>query len=429
VSGEKAESYWEEDRADKPAGPDAPEDWLETWGHEQAVAASQESWRLWHLIVLVACLAVYFALVAWTGVWLVVGTLVLLFAMAVGTAVILARRRSTQQDSLLAILSIATERGMPLAPTVAAFADQYSGNYRRRMMNLAAQLDSGSSVPQALERVPRVVSRDALLLAQVGQRTGRLAQALRMAAQSRSSQLPIWTAIAGRIAYLLGLLLVMQTICAFLLYFILPKFEAIFKDFGISLPPTTIFIIEASHYVMKYGFITGWIPVLEVLLLAFLPFTFAGWVNFDVPFFDRLLRRRHVALILRSLSLIVETGKPIEVGMTTLASHYPTWWVRRKLIKVDDEVQHGGSWIDALHRRGLIRATDAEVLQSASAVGNLAWAMRELGETGERRLAIRFQGVIQTLFPLVVICLGFVVFLLAFAFFSPLVEVIRRLAG
>jgi type II secretory pathway component PulF len=55
--------------------------------------------------------------------------------------------------------------------------------------------------------------------------------------------------------------------------------------------------------------------------------------------------------------------------------------------------------------------------------------MRELADTAERRLAFRFQGVIQTLFPLVVISIGAFVFLLAFAFFSPLIELIRRLAG
>jgi protein transport protein HofC len=284
-------------------------------------------------------------------------------------------------------------------------------------------------VPEALEQVPRVVSRDALLLARVGQETGRLPEALRMAASSRASQLPIWTAIASRFAYLLALLLVIQTICGFLLYFVVPKFEAIFRDFGVPLPVVTVSLISASHFVVRYGFLTGWIPPLEILLLIFLPFSFAGWVNYDVPFFDRLLRRRHVALILRSLSLVVEAGKPIETGIVILASHYPTWWVRRKLIRVDDEVQHGVDWIDALRRQDLIRRSDAEVLESASRVGNLTWAMRELGETGERRLAFRFQGVIQTLFPLVVITIGMGILILAVAFFAPLVALIQRLAG
>jgi type II secretory pathway component PulF len=133
--------------------------------------------------------------------------------------------------------------------------------------------------------------------------------------------------------------------------------------------------------------------------------------------------------MLRSLSLVVETGKPIEVGLSALASHYPTWWVRRKLIKADEAVRHGEPWIDALWHQGLIRTRDAEVLVSASEVGNLPWAMRELAETGERRLAFRFQAFVQTLFPLVVVGIGLLVFFLAIAFFAPLVELIRRLAG
>jgi type II secretory pathway component PulF len=423
----------EPERHDEPPGTadkqDASQEWLQRWMAEQDVAASAESWRLSHMMWLVFAIAVVLWLVVTMGVLVVVGGIVLLFAMAIGAGVILARRRSTQQDSLLVILAIAAEGNMPLAPTVAAFADQYKGNYRRRIMNLAAKLDSGRSVPEALEGVRRVVSRDALLLARVGDQTGRLPQALRMAASSRSSQLPIWTAIATRIAYLLALLFVMQTICGFMLYFIIPKFEAIFKDFGVPLPLSTIWMIEGSHFIVKYGFFTAWIPPLELLLLIFLPFSFAGWVNYDVPFFDRFLKRRHMALVLRALSLVVEAGKPIEVGLTTLASHYPTLWVRRELIKVDDQVQLGELWISALERQGIIQTSDAQVLISASEVGNLAWALRELAETSERRLAFRFQAVIQTLFPLVVLGLGMVVMFLAVAFFSPLVKLLWRLSG
>ncbi len=221
----------------------------------------------------------------------------------------------------------------------------------------------------------------------------------------------------------------MQMVCGFMLYFIVPKFEAIFKDFGVSLPQSTIWMIEGSHMLMKYGFFWVWVPPIEVLLLIFLPFSFAGWVNFDVPFFDRLLKRRHMALVLRTLSLVVESGKPIESGMSTLASHYPTLWVRRKLIKVDDHVQLGESWISALRQQGIIEQSNAQVLTSATEVGNLAWALRELAETTERRLAFRFQAVIQTLFPLVVLGLGLFVMFLAIAFFQPLVTLLWRLSG
>ena len=168
-------------------------------------------------------------------------------------------------------------------------------------------------------------------------------------------------------------------------------------------------------------------PLAEVLVLVFLPFSFLSWGNYNVPIFDRLLGRRHTALVLRALSLVVEGGKPMAVGFSTLADHYPTFWIHRRLRKVESEVRRGTDWIESLWRHRLIRGADAEVLTSAARVGNLAWALGELASSAERRLAARCQIVIQTLFPLVVVMLGLVVLFMAVAYFLPLVIIIQGL--
>jgi type II secretory pathway component PulF len=132
--------------------------------------------------------------------------------------------------------------------------------------------------------------------------------------------------------------------------------------------------------------------------------------------------------VLRALSLVVEANKPIAQGLSTMADHYPTGWVRRRLVKVERAVRQGADWIDALWRAGIIRAADAEVLASAASVGNLAWALRELAETNERRQAIRIQAVVQTLFPVAVILFGAVVAVMVIAYFVPLIKIIGELS-
>ena len=97
------------------------------------------------------------------------------------------------------------------------------------------------------------------------------------------------------------------------------------------------------------------------------------------------------------------------------------------MISVESDVRQGVDWIEALWRHGLIRAADGEVLTAAAKVGNLGWALSELAESAERRLATRFQAVVQTLFPLVVVMLGAVIFMMAIAYFLPLVQLIQRL--
>ena len=49
-------------------------------------------------------------------------------------------------------------------------------------MTLAAWINWGTSLPEALERSRKLVSRDAILLTWVGQAAGTLPRALRMAA-------------------------------------------------------------------------------------------------------------------------------------------------------------------------------------------------------------------------------------------------------
>ena len=76
----------------------------------------------------------------------------------------------------------------------------------------------------------------------------------------------------------------------------------------------------------------------------------------------------------------------------------------------------------------MIRAADAEVLASAAAVGNLALGAGRAGRnqpSGGWRPDSRWS--IQTLFPLVVVMLGMVVFFLAMAYFLPLVKLITEL--
>jgi type II secretory pathway component PulF len=296
------------------------------------------------------------------------------------------------------------------------------------MMNLAARLNEGITLPVAL-RDSRLVSRDVVLLVWVGQECGTLPQALRLASTVRSNQVPVWTGVANRLSYVIGLLLAIQAITFFIFYFIVPKMESIFNDFGLSLPRATIFTIEAAHFLIKYALVTVWLPPLEVALLVFLPLSFRGWGNYHVPIFDRLLGRRHTALVLRALSLVVDGHKSLAQGLSILANHYPTRWVQRRLIAARAEVADGAQWVDALWRNRVIRGSDAEVLQSAAAVGNLSWALRELADTTERRLAFRAQAIVELLFPLVILGLGMLVFIVAISYFLPLVELISQLAN
>lgn len=126
------------------------------------------TWRLLHLMSLVAGAAVFLWLWRTIGPPLFILMLIALVATAVGGSIILARRRAIRQEGLFWIMAIAAENRVPLDAAVEAFAGQYRGRSHGTIMNLAHQLRGGISLPEALETKRNFAARDAVLLAWVG---------------------------------------------------------------------------------------------------------------------------------------------------------------------------------------------------------------------------------------------------------------------
>src|SRR3954463_14550000 len=125
----------------------------------------------------------YCALACWlisvvgiSALVLLVGVLV---TMIMAFALIFARRRSVQREALLAVLALAIERQMPLGPTFDAVSDQFSGEFRRKARALSHYVNSGLSLPAALDHEPGALPPDAEIIARIGYESDTLSGALR----------------------------------------------------------------------------------------------------------------------------------------------------------------------------------------------------------------------------------------------------------
>ena len=165
------------------------------------------------------------------------------------------------------------------------------------------------------------------------------------------------------------MLIFLQSIVGFLSYFVMPKLEAIFNDFGVPLPSITVLTLEVTRV------ISAWWPLVLLFLcfqigfLTLLSFSMFGALPWDLPWIGRLFLRRHSALVLRCLARMVEGDKPLSQGLSTLARTYPTRWIANKLKAAARDVDRGDDWRVALGRRGLIRYSDAVLLESAQRAG------------------------------------------------------------
>jgi type II secretory pathway component PulF len=383
--------------------------------------------RLRSLMIAVALIAFSIWLLIKLGRLILVGAVAFVIVFAIALAIVLAKRNASQQESLLLSLAIAAERSMPLPPAALAFVDQFGATYRWRVRLFASLLEEGFPVPEAIDHVPQLLDREARVMAKTGWNSGRFAEGLREAAATRSARKTLWGTIGGQFLYFGFVLVVMQIVTVYLMYFTVPKFIAIFQDFGVTLPPVTQFTIDVSSRFTE-------VPPLMLLLLTFelmvffvLPLGVMSLFQWNIPPLDWLFRRQHASLILRALALSAEGGKPIVNAVEMLARDYPSSWARVRLCRVCGELNSGEDWVSALEIHGLIRDTDAAVIASASRVGNLVWALRETAASSDRRLGYWLQFVLQMIAPLVLMGVGLMVLVFSVAYFYPIIILIERL--
>ena len=141
-----------------------------------------------------------------------------------------------------------------------------------------------------------------------------------------------------------------------------------------------------------------------------------------------LAQRAAKAWVMRGLAWGVHARRPIPEVLESLARHYRVTRVRWKLDQSLDYVRQGIPWIDALHRAGLLRASDAAVLRAAERTGNVEWALREQAASSSRRWGTGLKRMLTILFPAAIVALGLVVGQIGWYFFAVLSTLIEKLA-
>jgi type II secretory pathway component PulF len=337
------------------------------------------------------------------------------------------RSRRARQYSLLTTMAVSAERLMPLAPAIEAFAEERRGLMGHRARRLAALLRSGVSLSDALARTPGLVPRQDQVAIRVGQESGMMAAALRDVIRAHEMNTPLWNHTVGRALYLCGLIDFGCVVVAFMMLKIMPEFRKIFEEFDAELPQLTRLLIAVTNLFSQLGPITGPLFFLLNVILVLLCFQYVAGTRWSMPLLDRLTRRLDTAVILESLALAAERNVPFSAAVETLARHYPRGWIRKRLGAVERAMKAGTDWAQGLLEQGLIRPAEVAVFQAATRAGNLAWALREMAESNRRRLNYRLYNVVQVIFPLAILTIGFVVMTYVVAYFLPLVSLIQNL--
>ncbi len=266
----------------------------------------------------------------------------------------------------------------------------------------------------------------------VARETGALARGFVACASRCASVGKVSTVVStnGTIVWLWLMVTGIVAVVSFISYSILPKFKAIFHDFGVELPPMTLRLlrfsddgVETAALVLSLCVVTGWL-VLGSVLLTF------GWQELQWPWLQQFFPRRDAPGVLRLLGYPIRAGWPSPKSVHLLADEVLRDDLRERLNRVGTRLEAGLQLGDALLQEGFVRPAEAEAVEAGvrAGPGRLDFALETLAGSLDRNRTFRFYRLVEVLKPLFLVGLAAIVALTVFAMFLPIATLIGSLS-
>src|SRR6266700_3673153 len=216
-------------------------------------------------------------------------------------------------------LATLIDSGLPLLRSLNVLAKQERDSVLKNTINkLADGVQGGNTFSDALSLHPRIFNDLYVNMVKAGELGGVLEVVLNRLAEFQEKAAKIKGKVKSAMIYPAIVMSMAVAIMAFLLVFIVPKFEAIFHDMlgNKPLPAVTSFVIGTSNLVKDHGLVVLGAIIAAVMAYKFIGRTRGGRFVIDsfklrMPLFGDLNRKTAISRFARTLGTLVTSGVPI----------------------------------------------------------------------------------------------------------------------
>ncbi len=347
--------------------------------------------------------------------------------------------RKTVKTKILMIftrqLATLIDSGLPLLRALTVLAKQERDKVLQATIGkLSDAVQGGSTFSEGLAQHPKIFNDLYVNMVRAGEVGGVLELVLTRLAEFQEKAQKIKNKVVAAMVYPVIVMFLAIGILAFLLVFIVPKFEMIFKDMlgDKPLPGITLFVIGLSNAIQShYLIILGLIGVI-VVGMKLLGRTPKGKLLLDrtklrAPLFGDLMRKTAISRFSRTLGTLVTSGVPILQALNITRETAGNTVIASAISQVHDSVKEGESIVQPLEASGAFPPMVISMIDVGEETGQLPEMLLKIAEVYDDEVDNSVAGLTSMLEPIMIVFLALVVGTIVIALFMPLISIISGL--
>jgi len=317
--------------------------------------------------------------------------------------------------------------GVPIVQSLEIIAGGQKNPKMKELVNaLRADIESGSSLSEALTRHP--VQFDELYrnLVRAGESAGVLETVLETIASYKENIEALKGKIKKALFYPATVIAVAILVSAILLIFVVPQFQKVFESFGADLPAFTLAIIGCSNFMISYW----WLVLILVVGTGFafiffkkrsLAFShFLDRMMLKIPVVGQILHNSAIARFSRTLAVTFKAGVPLVEALDTVAGATGSTVYEKAVKRIRDDVSVGYQVNLAMKQTNLFPHMVVQMVAIGEEAGALDAMLFKVAEFYESEVNNAVDALSSLLEPMIMIIIGIVVGCMVIGMYLPI---------
>ena len=295
-------------------------------------------------------------------------------------------------------------------------------------------MQGGSTFSESLAQHPRIFNKLFVNMVKAGELGGVLELVLSRLAEFQEKAQKVKNKVKSAMIYPVIVLSLALIIMAFLMVFIVPKFESIFHDMlgDKPLPAITQFVIGISGFMQEH-----WLALIGAIFALIAGYKFvsrtpAGRAVIDrlalrAPLFGDLTRKSSISRFARTLGTLVTSGVPILQALNITRETAGNTVIANAISQVHDSVKEGESIVQPLEASGAFPPMVISMVDVGEETGQLPEMLLKIAEVYDDEVDNSVAGLTSMLEPIMIVMLAVIVGTIVIALFMPLISIIGGL--
>jgi type IV pilus assembly protein PilC len=301
---------------------------------------------------------------------------------------------------------------------------------------IALSIEGGSTFSEGLAQHPKTFNKLYVNMVKAGELGGVLEVVLARLAEFQEKAQKIKGKVVAAMFYPVAVMIVAICILAILMIFVVPKFEAIFKDMlpGKPLPAFTELVLGISNLIKDHAIVTGCVLIALAIGFAIWKRTKSGRyivdkVKLKMPVLGPVFSKVAISRFARTLGTLVSSGVPILQALTIVKETAGNVVVGEAVTAVHESVKEGETITAPLEASNVFPPMVISMVDVGEQTGALPEMLMKIADNYDDEVDNAVAAMTSLLEPIMIVFLAVIVGSIVIAMFLPLIGLIEGIGG